>query len=77
MTEADGGCLRCHVGAAAGDDECAGEGCTHVDVQPQAGRLVLFRSDALLHEVLPAHALRFAVSLWILEAAAEGAEGAE
>lgn len=57
--------------AAADADECSGEACEHIDVEPRAGRLVLFKSDEL-HEVMPAHALRYAVaSLWILEAAAE------
>jgi len=57
--------------AAADADECSGEACEHIDVEPRAGRLVLFKSDEL-HEVMPAHALRYTVaSLWILEAAAE------
>jgi hypothetical protein len=87
----DGGALRCHVGAAAHDEDGCGAGCTggidwdddmaggaacasacaccHIDIAPRAGRLVLFRSDALLHEVLPAKRHRFAVSIWILDAA--------
>jgi hypothetical protein len=40
-----------------------------VDIAPRAGRLVLFRSDALLHEVRPALRHRYALSLWILDAA--------
>lgn len=35
-----------------------------VDVEPQLGRLLLFRSDAVPHAVLPAHAPRFAVTAW-------------
>jgi hypothetical protein len=35
-----------------------------VDIEPQAGRLVVFSSTALLHRVLPAHARRCVLSLW-------------
>lgn len=33
-------------------------------VEPLAGRLVVFRADLLEHEVLPAHAPRYAVTAW-------------
>ena len=56
-----GGCLRLH--GTAGDD---------VDVEPVAGRLVVFSSQRVTHEVLPVldgadHAARFALTLWILD----------
>ncbi len=73
---AHGGCLRCHLAATVAGEEdgcpeaCAGaDGTCHADVAPRPGRLVLFRSDALLHEVMPAHARRFALSIWLLEEA--------
>ena len=33
-------------------------------VLPQAGRLVLFRSDPVLHKVAPAHRKRWALTLF-------------
>lgn len=51
-TEAHGGCLRLHVPPRP------------VDLPPLADRLVLMRSDAVEHEVLPAHAERWAVTAW-------------
>lgn len=35
-----------------------------VDVEPVLGRLVVFLSDRIEHEVLPAHAERFALTAW-------------
>lgn len=50
----DGGELRLHPEASAS-----------VDVAPRANRLVIFYSDERVpHEVLPAHAERFALSIW-------------
>ena len=60
-----GGRLRCYVGADSTDDD----GATAVEVRevpPAAGTLVVFKSRELLHEVLPAHHRRMALSLWIL-----------
>jgi len=37
----------------------------HRDILPSAGRLVLFQSRLLWHEVLPAHEMRWALSAWI------------
>jgi hypothetical protein len=72
----DDGCAAGCAGGADWDaddvasvDDVAGRGWCHVDVAPRVGRLVLFRSDALLHEVRPALRHRYAVSLWILDAA--------
>lgn len=65
---ADGGALRCHVGADPDDD--TGETARRQrDVAPLAGRLVVFRSRELLHEVLPSHSRRLAISLWLLDGA--------
>lgn len=54
------------------DDE-TGENCTeddYTDVAPLAGRLVIFRSRTVLHEVRPSYAKRTALSLWMLRSAA-------
>ena len=64
--ESHGGCLRCHIGADI--DDGTGETAEEVrDVAPCAGRLVLFKSRELLHEVLPSQARRVAISLWLLD----------
>ena len=76
----DGGCLRLHLAAGPHGrtgcaHDCAGGGgggggggaggdC-HVDVVPSAGRMVLFKSRRVLHEVLPAHRSRLAMTLWL------------
>lgn len=49
---ADGGCLRVH-----GTDAPR-------DIEPQGGRLVVFLSDRVLHEVLPARVVRQAATAW-------------
>jgi hypothetical protein len=43
-----------------------------MDVAPHGGRLVLFDSKAVLHEVLPSHegAARHALTVWISDRAA-------
>lgn len=48
----DGGCLRCFVGAEP-DDEYGTTAKVVRDVAPVGGRLVMFRSRDLLHEVRP------------------------
>lgn len=50
---ADGGQLRLYP-----------DGLDAIDVQPEAGTLVLFRSADLPHEVLPAHCERWSVAGW-------------
>lgn len=62
----DGGALRGYIGAEDDDEE----GVTArvvVDVCPAGGTLVIFRSKKLLHEVMPAHRRRWALSMWIEE----------
>lgn len=54
----DGGLLRIHKSMS---DECPG----FVDVEPVAGRAVIFLSDCVPHEVLPCAAERWAISLWM------------
>lgn len=74
--EASGGHLRVYgIPGAAGDVPTAatsGGGAagaeqeeTFRDFAPVAGRLILFRSDAIDHEVLPAFKQRWALSAWI------------
>lgn len=52
--EGDGGELRVHIGD------------TYVDYAPIAGRLALFRSDTVAHEVLAAKAQRRSITGWML-----------
>lgn len=54
-----GGALRCY-------NEEDHTGGTWRDVAPIGGRLVLFWSTKLLHEVLPAFAARYALTLWMM-----------
>ncbi len=49
---ADGGSLRIHHRAST------------QDIAPRGGRLVVFLSDRVLHEVLPGHAQRHAATAW-------------
>ncbi|KAL3768301.1 hypothetical protein ACHAW5_007964 [Stephanodiscus triporus] len=61
--DVDGGRLRIHLDG--GGDECPpGEEPKFVDVDPIGGTLVLFRSDAIPHEVLDTNAERYAVVGW-------------
>ena len=55
FTEKDGGCLRIHKDSG------------HVDIPPELGTLVIFRSDKLVHEVLPTYSQRFALTIWYME----------
>ncbi|GMH91707.1 hypothetical protein TrVE_jg10805 [Triparma verrucosa] len=52
-SKSDGGCLRLYT-----NDE------NHLDVEPTAGKLVIFKSDTLPHEVLETSAERLAVVGW-------------
>ena len=56
-----GGCLR--VFAPKGHRMA--DGSPHVDVQPLLDRMVVFRSEHIEHEVLPAFAPRMAVTCWM------------
>jgi|APGre2960657444_1045066.scaffolds.fasta_scaffold00962_2 Rps23 Pro-64 3,4-dihydroxylase Tpa1-like proline 4-hydroxylase len=86
-SEGDGGALRCHTGApACPEDEqdasslkaAAAQGqqplWPFVDVQPRTGRLALFDSKQLLHEVRPCCRQRCAVTLWAFDIDALTAE---
>lgn len=53
--EADGGALRIH----------RPDGGPAVDVAPLGGRLVVFRSDTIEHEVLPARRERRSIAAWL------------
>lgn len=64
--ERDGGALRAYVGADTTDQE-GNSARKIVDICPKGGTLVMFRSRVLLHEVLPAHRRRWALSVWIEE----------
>lgn len=62
----DGGALKCFLGCS--DSDTTGETASSVvGIEPKAGRLVLFSSTAILHEVLPSNRKnRFAVTAWFL-----------
>ena len=50
-----GGCLRIHKDSGT------------LDISPELGKLVIFRSDKLVHEVLPVYNQRFAFTTWYME----------
>ena len=55
--ESHGGCLRVHLEGTGAK--------TTVDVAPSAGRMVLFDCRRIVHEVLPSHSSRWAMTAWI------------
>lgn len=55
-----GGSFRAHAVRPERDDPPPAD---YVDVLPEGGSLILFRSD-MPHEVLPTHGQRFALSMW-------------
>lgn len=61
--DGDGGNLRIHLDSG-GDERPAGEAENYVDVKPEGGTLVLFRSDMVPHEVLDTVKERLAVVGW-------------
>eukprot|EP00942_MAST-04A_sp_MAST-4A-sp1_P009767 g9767.t1 len=70
-TEQDGGKLRCYIGCERGDSngQTAKE---TIDIEPKAGRLVLFLSKKIPHEVLPITSSnnstpRMAMSCWFIQ----------
>ena len=63
-TPEDGGCLRLYTGGRQGGEGGGEGGAVHEDVQPTAGKLVVFKSDRLPHEVLETSAERLAVVGW-------------
>ena len=61
---ADGGCLRIHPSGIDGQAQPLPR--EPLDVSPIGGRLVLFRSASVFHEVLPcARGERLALTLWV------------
>ena len=61
----DGGALRI-FGGCDEDDDAGGSATDVEDVAPVGGRLVVFDSRAILHEVLPATRVRLAMTAWLL-----------
>jgi len=60
------GHLRLHHPSKSADVEVAVvEGADYTDVEPRGGRLVIFDSKLMLHEVRPSFAPRWAISAWI------------
>mmetsp|Transcript_33134 Transcript_33134/g.74830 ORF Transcript_33134/g.74830 Transcript_33134/m.74830 type:complete len:553 (-) Transcript_33134:483-2141(-) len=72
--KADGGALRMHEtkfveqNKKKGGQQSAKEVGVAREVDPLGGRIALFWSDAIPHEVLPAHAHRHAVTIWYYDA---------
>ena len=71
--EAHGGCLRiisstskelAQHGIENGEDDINPES-SHVDIAPRGGRLVIFDSRRVLHEVRPSFASRWALTAWV------------
>ena len=58
-----GGALRIYVDGDDARGDARGEG---VDVAPTGDRLVCFFADRVVHEVLPANADRWALTLWFV-----------
>lgn len=50
-----GGQLRIHLRNSS---------CSYIDIEPLFGRLVIFRSDKVEHEVLPTNSPRIALTIW-------------
>ena len=63
----DGGYLRCYLGCDSQDDDgYSAKGI--IDIAPLFGRMVVFKSQLVLHEVLPTHRLnRVAITAWLLK----------
>ena len=62
----DGGALRVYYprDEASNGLERAHESESFADIEPVAGRLILFDSRRIEHEVRPTHATRWALTLW-------------
>lgn len=61
----DGGCLRAYVPSARAPVVDPGAHEAIWDIDPKGGRLLLFQSDMLPHEVLPAASTRFSLTVWM------------
>jgi len=61
--EEHGGGLRLFLGAKQGDEKGT-TALSTVDIAPVGGRLVLFDSQNMLHEVLPVYRQRSAITCW-------------
>ena len=69
-TEKSGGNLRCYLGAdqklvSLKSDWIRSDNA--IEIEPIAGRLVIFKSKELLHEVCPSFDRRMAISCWLLK----------
>ena len=62
--ESDGGQLRMYLPDDAAGDAGA-DRVDHIEVLPLAGTVVIFRSDAIWHEVLPANRERHSLTGWL------------
>ena len=60
----DGGALMIYDAAAGAEGHAHAASKCWRTVPPRAGRLVIFRSDRVLHKVAPAHADRYALTMF-------------
>lgn len=60
----DGGALRVYAPDAPPRD-ADGLAMSACDINPVGGTFIIFRSDVLVHEVLPAHSERCALTVWL------------
>lgn len=63
VEESHGGSLRLYLGAHRSDDVGTTAAQVH-DIAPKGGRLILFDSQVILHEVLPTRRDRIAITVW-------------
>jgi len=62
--DASGGSLRCYLGAKEWD--LSGDTATDIiEISPRGGRIVVFDSKTVLHEVLPSRDRRIALTCWV------------
>ena len=61
------GAVPLPLAAGAGADTSAKTGVQKHTTDPKAGRLVLFKARTVMHEVLPTHRKRFALTLWYFD----------
>lgn len=74
----DGGCLRIY--APVDDDKAEAAAAPQLgafDVNPVGGRIAIFRADAIVHAVRPAHRERVAMTCWWYGGSKEHAKRAE
>ena len=63
-SKVSGGSLKCYINA--NEDDITGETATEIiEIEPKGGRMVIFDSSTILHEVTPTFERRLALTAWI------------